>query len=195
MWNGEWTCISLLARRRRCQPTRVRNETLCFVNSQCKEVTEAAIDRGAMHTLGFVCVCVCLCCLLLNRYLICGETASDFCALKLQFSHGLQLCPFVANATFSRSSGTSTALRRRVIGEMSRRPEEDEDDEDQGGGSAEELAIVKEEVNELVYRIMETHLKDQPWNEASVPDWISQISSDVIKGLTDQQRPYKFTGV
>ena len=78
---------------------------------------------------------------------------------------------------------------------MSRRPDEDDDDDDEnGGGSAEELAIVKEEVVELVYRVLETHLKDQPWNEASVPEWISRISSEVLKGLTDQQRPYKFTG-
>jgi hypothetical protein len=70
----------------------------------------------------------------------------------------------------------------------------DEDEDDQGGGSAEELAIVKEEVVDLVYRILEGHLKDQQWNEATVPEWISKISSEVIKGLTDQNRPYKFTG-
>ena len=77
---------------------------------------------------------------------------------------------------------------------MSRRADEEDEEEENGGGSAEELAIVKEEVVELVYRVLETHLKDQPWNEASVPEWISRISSEVMKGLTDQQRPYKFTG-
>jgi hypothetical protein len=82
-----------------------------------------------------------------------------------------------------------------IIKAIMRRPEEEEEeDDDQGGGSAEELAIVKEEVVELVYRIMEAHLKDQPWSEASVPEWISRISSEVLKGLTDQQRPYKFAG-
>ena len=76
---------------------------------------------------------------------------------------------------------------------MARRLEND-DDEDVTGGSAEELAIVKEEVVELVYRVMESHLKDQQWDEARVSDWISKISTEVMKGLVDQCRPYKFTG-
>lgn len=52
--------------------------------------------------------------------------------------------------------------------------------------------MVEGEVEPLVLRSIEAHLKDTPFDNSKVPLWVNSICEDCIAGLVDLGKPFKY---
>lgn len=61
--------------------------------------------------------------------------------------------------------------------------------------SSEQSAFVVEgEVEPLIIKVIEAHLKDKAYDDKFVAGWVNFINEDVIQGLNDLGKPFKYIG-
>jgi len=58
--------------------------------------------------------------------------------------------------------------------------------------SSEELAFIPEQVEPILWKVVEDVLKPVAYDEALVQQWIDTICSRCLKELADMKKPYKY---